>query len=145
MEQFAGPTGHMALRVWRAGILIEDIRISNLIVAGSKLIHAQLLGGVVLGNSVTQVGFGSNTIAASAGNTALSVDAYIKGIDTISYPAPNQVSFAISLGAVEGNGLVLSEYGLLTDSGALYARLVRTSALVKDASIMIQSTWTISF
>lgn len=144
-DRVTSPIGWMALKVWQSGVLIEDIRLSNLIVAGSKLIHAQLLGGIVAGNSVAQVGFGSNPLAAALGNTSLSVDAYIKAIDSISYPTPNQVAFAISLAAVEANGLVLAEYGLLTSSGALYSRLVRAAPLVKDASITLQSTWVITF
>jgi hypothetical protein len=145
IDQSPGPSGWMALRMWRHGTLVEDVRLPNLVVAGSKLIHAQLVGGVTAGNSITQVGFGSNPLAPIPGNNGLSVDAYIKALDAISYPAPNQVSFDISLAAVEGNGLSLSEYGLLTAAGALYSRLVRTAPLIKDASISIQATWTISF
>lgn len=144
-DRLRAPTGWLSVRIWRHGLLIEDIRLPNLIVAGSKLIHAQLLGGIVAGNSVTQVGFGSTLTAPAPGNTALSVDAYVKAVDTISYPMPNQVAFGISLAAVEANGLLLAEYGLLTASGALYSRLVRTAPLVKDASITLQSTWVITY
>lgn len=145
MDRLASPCGWLALKTWRAGRLIEAVRLQNLIVSGSTLIHAQLLGGAVAGNSISQVGFGSNIAAPAAGNNSLSVDAYIKPVDAISYPAPNQVAFTISLAAVEANGLVLAEFGLLTASGTLYARLVRTATLNKDASISISATWTISF
>jgi hypothetical protein len=145
IDRLAAPRGLLEVRVWRDGRLIEHTRDANMIVVGSKFMHAQLLGGAVAGNSVTQVGFGSTTIAAAGGNTALSVDAYIKPVDGIDYPASNQVAFGISLGAFEANGLLLAEYGLLSDVGTLYARLVRAAPMVKDASIVINSTWTVTF
>lgn len=145
MDRLFRPVGWLDVYIRRDGIVVEQQRLPNLIVAGSQLIHAQLLGGIIAGNSITQVGFGSSGMAPAPGNTGLSVDAYAKDVDAISYPAANQVAFAISLGAVEANGLELSEYGLLTAAGALYSRLVRTAPLVKDASITLQASWVITF
>lgn len=139
------PQGLLEVRIWRDGQLIEHTFDRNLVVVGSKFLHAQLLGGAVAGNSITQVGFGSTAAAADKSNSALSVDAYIKAVDGISYPALNQVSFAISLGLFEANGLLLAEYGLLSNAGTLFARLVRAAPLVKDASISINSTWTVTY
>lgn len=144
-KTFVAPRGSLEVRVWRDGHLIEHTRDDNLIVTGSKFIHAQLLGGMVAGNSVGQVGFGSNAAPAALGNTSLSVDAYVKAVDAITYPSSNQVAFAISLGSLEAQGLSLAEYGLLTASGLLYSRLVRAAPLVKDGSVVISSIWTITF
>jgi hypothetical protein len=139
------PRGFVDICVWRAGVLIERTLGPNLIVGGSRFIHAQLLGAGGSGNTITQVGFGSSVLPAADGNASLSVDAYIKPVDAVSYPAANKVAFGISLGLVEANDLVLAEYGLLTATGRLYARLVRTAPLVKDGSVSLSATWTITF
>ena len=144
-DTLAAPTGSLAVRVWRHGVLIEDSLHNNLIVGGSKLIHAQLLGGAVAGNSIVEVGFGSTLSPAAPGNTSLSLDAYTKAVDDITYPLPNQVSFHITLGNLEANGQLISEYGLLTASGALYARLVRSAPLIKDLSMALDAQWTVTF
>jgi hypothetical protein len=139
------PRGFVDVCVWRAGVLVERITGPNLIVGGSRFVHAQLLGSGGADNTITQVGFGSSGLPAADGNASLSVDAYIKPVDAVSYPAVNEVAFDISLGLVEANDLALAEYGLLTATGRLYARLVRTAPLVKDASVSLSATWTITF
>lgn len=145
IECAPAPLGLLDVRIWRHGRLIEHTIDMNMIVVTSKFIHAQLLGGAVTGNSIQQVGFGSTSTPAAMGNTGLSVDAYIKAVDSISYPAANQVAFAISLGAIEANGQVLAEYGLLTGNSGLYARQVRAAPINKDSSVSINATWTITF
>lgn len=142
---FFAPRGVLEVRVWRNGRLIEHTRDDNLIVDGSKLIHAQLVGGDAAGNSITQIGFGSTATPAAPGNTGLSVDAYIKAWDARSYPAPNQVAFSFSLSELEALGLSLAEYGLFTGSNALYARRVRAAPLAKDQSVSIAAIWTVSY
>lgn len=128
--------------IWRDGRLIEHSRRKNLIVDQAKFIQAQLIGGAVAGNSVTQVGFGSNPAAPMLGNTSLSADAYVKPLDTVSYSAPNKVDFSYSLGSLEALGLSLAELGLLTASNLLFARLVRQAPLIKDQSISLAAIWT---
>lgn len=138
------PTGDFLLRVYRRGVLVEVIDEHNLIVDNSKLIHAHLLGGDVTNRSVTQIGYGTNATAPVGGNTALT-GAYIKPIDTVSYPATNQVQFAFSLGSAESNPLAISEFGLLTAGSMLYARKVRSAPLNKDTDLSFSGTWTINF
>jgi hypothetical protein len=144
-ERPFGPSGWLDVRVWRDGVLIEHTWDANIVVSNARLAHAQLVGGAVIGNSITQIGFGSSSAAPALGNTGLSVDAYIKSVDQITYPFPNQVAFDISLAEVEANGIVLAEYGLLLGNGGLYARRVRSAPLNKDASVRIAATWTVSF
>lgn len=139
------PTGRLAVRIWRNGRLIEDFEGPNMVVIGSQFIAAQLLGGTVTGNTIQQAGFGSNLTPASFQNNSLSVDAYYKSIDGVTFPATNQVTFALSLGAYEANGNTLAEYGLITGSGMLFARLVRSATLIKDISVTLNALWTISY
>lgn len=143
-DRFAAPSGRFLLKVFRSGLLVEEMDEKNLIVDGSKLIHAKLLGGTVANNSVTQIGFGTNGTAPSGGNTALTSQ-FAKTLDTVTYPASNQVSFNFSLASGEDNGQAIMEFGLLTGSGALYARKVRSTALNKDSDISLAGSWIISF
>lgn len=138
------PSGVLTYRVYRRGQLIEEVKDSNLIVIGSQVTHAHLLGGDVTGNSVTRMGFGTNGAAPVFGNTALT-GAYTNGLAAPTYPASNQVSFPFALSTLEANGMAIAEFGLLTTSGTLYARKTRASALNKDTDITLSGTWVITF
>ena len=139
-----GPSGLFVLRVYRRGRLIEVFEERNLIVDNSKQIHAKLLGGSVTNQSVTQFGVGTNGTPPVGGNTSLT-GAYLKNVDTVTYPATNQVQFAFSLGTGEANGMAISEFGLLTAGSTLYARKVRSAPLNKDTDLTFSGTWVISF
>lgn len=138
------PSGHFLMKVWRRGVLIDQMDEKNLIVIGSQATHAHLLGGDVANRSITQISFGTGAVAPDFGNTTITAP-YTKALDSVSYPAANQVAFAFSLGSGEDNGMAISEFGLLTAGNVLYARRTRTSALSKDADIALSGTWTITF
>lgn len=138
------PNGRLVINVFKRGVLVETFDEQNLIVDGYKQTHARLLGGDVTNRSVTQFGVGTNGTAPAAGNTALT-GAFTKAIDTVSYPATNQVKFDFSLSSAEANGMAILEFGLFTGGGVLYARRVRSSALNKDSDISISGSWTITF
>lgn len=142
------PTGHFILEVFRKGALIERIDEKNLIVVGSQNTHAKLLGGNVTNQSVTQIGFGTNATAPVFSNTALT-GSYVKAIDSVAYPATNEVQFNFSLG-IGGEdsgayGLAISEFGLLNGVSVLYARKTRALPLNFNSDISFQGSWTISF
>ncbi|WP_407122183.1 hypothetical protein [Bradyrhizobium sp. STM 3561] len=138
------PSGLFTLRIYRRGELVEVFEEPNLIVIGSQQAHAKLLGGDVTGQSVTQIGFGTNGAAPVFSNTSLT-GAYAKNVDAVSYPATNQVQFAFSLGIGEANGMAISEFGLLTAGGALYARKTRSTPLNKDDDITLSGTWSVFY
>lgn len=138
------PSGLFVLDIYRRGQLIERFEEENLIVIGSKVTHARLLGGDVTNRSVTQFGVGTNGAAPVEGNTNLTGQ-YVKAIDGVSYPATNQVQFQFSLGSGEANGMAILEFGILTAGNTLYARKVRTLPLNKEIDISLSGTWTISF
>jgi hypothetical protein len=137
------PVGHFLLTVYRHGRLVETMDRPNLIVTGSRHAHATLLGGATSG-VITDIGFGSSLTPAAYGNTTLTAP-YTKAVDGVSYPASNAVAFAFSLGTGEDNGAAIGEFGLLTANGALYARIVRSTALIKTSDLSFTSTWTITF
>ena len=138
------PTGFFSIDVFVDGKLVEHFEENNLIVDNSKQIHAKLLGGAFTNQNIAQIGFGTNGTAPAAGNAALT-SAYLKAIDTVSYPAANQVQFNFSLASSENNGMAILEFGLFTAGGTLYARRVRSAALNKDTDVSINGSWIISF
>lgn len=138
------PHGHFRLNVFRRGHLIEVIDEANLVVGGASQANAQLVGGAVTGNSITQIAYGTNGTAPVTGNTAITAP-YAKSVDGVSYPAANQAAFAFSLGSGEANGMGIYEFGLLTTAGVLYARKVRTVVLNKASDLSFTGTWTLSF
>lgn len=143
-DQAPWPSGVLRVDVFCHGRLVESDTGGNLVVAGHGPIQAALLSGNGAGKNLAQIGFGSNTAVPVPGNTDLSADAYFKPLDGISFPAANQIAVAFSLGLFEALGISLSEYGLLTSDGTLYARRVRISPLLKDSSIQLTGTWTIT-
>ena len=142
------PFGDFYLEIFRKGDLIEVVDEKNLIVVGSQSIHANLLGGNVANHSVTQIGFGTSLAAPAFGNTVLTAP-FIKAIDSVAFPASNEVQFNFSLGVGGGDsgafGLAIGEFGLLTPLGVLYARKTRSAALNFNSDISLQGSWTISF
>lgn len=138
------PTGDFHLEIYRGGKLIEVMDEKNLIVVGSQQTHAHLLGGDVTNRSVSQIGFGTNGTAPAFSDSALTTP-YLKGVDSVSYPATNQVQFDFSLASGEANGLAIFEFGLLTTAGVLYARKVRSAVLNKGTDISLTGSWTINF
>lgn len=143
-DSFRAPTGRLSYKVYRKGAVIEEFDDHNLIVVGSQVTHAHLLGGDVTNRSLTQIGFGTNGTTEAFANTALT-GAYVNNLAAPTYPASNQVSFGFSLASTEANGLAIMEFGLLTAGGVLYARRTRSSALNKQSDISLSGTWIISF
>lgn len=146
LDLFRGqPRGELYYEVRRAGKLIEVVRERNLIVDNSKTIHAKLLGGTSLNQTVTQFGVGTSGTAPVGGNTALTAP-FLKAIDgSPTFPATGQVQFAFSLATTEANGLAIMEFGLLTANNTLYARRVRATALNKASDISLAGLWLITF
>ncbi|WP_175787392.1 hypothetical protein [Burkholderia anthina] len=140
------PTGRLTFEVRERGKLIETFDEKNLIVVGSQQTHAWLLGGNVANNSLTKFGIGTNGAAPVFGNTSLTGQ-YANALTNVTYPAGNQVQFSFGLGSGDSSafGMAIMEFGLLTGTGVLYARKVRSSALNFAADISLAGTWTISF
>jgi hypothetical protein len=142
------PSGRFFLHVFKRGELVETFEENNLIVIGSQQTHAHLLGGDVANRSVTQMSFGTGIAAPAFGNTSLT-SPYTKAIDSVSYPLTNQVQFAFSLGLAGGDtsayGMAISEFGLVTAGGVLYARKTRSAPLNFASDVSFQGTWCISF
>jgi hypothetical protein len=138
------PEGIFTLEVRRHGELIELYEDKNLVVDASKQQLARLIGGDVTNRSITKIGFGTSGTAPAAGNTTLT-GAFVKALGTVTYPVAGTVQFAFTLGTSEGNGLSIMEFGLFTAGDVLFARKVRTGAIVKDSDLTLAGTWQITF
>ncbi|MCW4589736.1 hypothetical protein NO263_03980 [Gluconacetobacter entanii] len=138
--------GRVDLKIWRAGILIAHEMSSNLIVAGAADMKAALLSGDVTGKyAISQVGFGTNASPAQETDDALT-GAYVKSVDGITAnAATGQLTVAFSLATTEANGISISEYGILSANGLLFARRVRDLPLLKASDLSFSGTWQITF
>jgi hypothetical protein len=143
-DSFRPPTGRLSYAVFRKGEVIEEVDDHNLIVVGSQVTHAHLLGGDTANRSLTQIGFGTSGTTEVFANTALT-GVYKNNLAAPTYPASNQVSFGFALASTEANGMAILEFGLYTAGGLLYSRRTRTQALNKLSDISLSGTWVISF
>lgn len=143
-DQLRAPRGEFLMHTYVGGVLVDTYHDANLIVDGSKRVHAHLLGGDFSGNKVTQVAFGTNGTPPVGGNTQITAP-FVKPIGSVTYAVDGQVTFNFTLGSGEANGMAIFEFGLLTEGGALYARKVRTSALAKESDVSLSVAWTIYF
>lgn len=143
-DDIRGPRGRLEFVVRRGGRVIESFCENNLVVDASKLPLSRLVGGSVAGQSITSIAFGTNGVAPAAGNTTITAP-FTKAVDSVEYPATNQVKFNFSLSSTEANGMSISEFGLLTGGGTLFARKTRAAALAKDSDLSLTGSWTLTF
>ena len=143
-DEVSPAKGELCYEIRRDGRLVESVSGCNLVVVGSKTCLSRLVGGAVTGKQITTIGFGTSGTAPVAGNTALA-GAFTKAVDSVTYPASNQVRFAFSLTTAEANGMAIMEFGLLSGDGTLFARKVRSAAFNKDSDVSVAGTWTLTF
>ena len=143
-DEVSPAKGELCYEIRRDGRLVESVSGCNLVVVGSKTCLSRLVGGAVTGKQITTIGFGTSGTEPVAGNTALA-GAFTKAVDSVTYPASNQVRFAFSLTTAEANGMAIMEFGLLSGDGTLFARKVRSAAFNKDSDVSVAGTWTLTF
>jgi hypothetical protein len=135
-------SGEFSLLVYEDGELKESYKDANLVVTLGKTAVAKLLAGEVTGRSITKISAGTNGTAPVVGDSAITAP-FEKNITGFAYPSANSVRFDFSLESGEANGMSIREFGLITAGGQLFARKVR-SEIVKNASVRIVGTWTIT-
>lgn len=122
--------------------LIEDFYKKNTIVDVGRGALCTLMGGTTSGQ-ITKIGFGTSDSTPSVSDTALT-SAYIKSLNTPTYPTSTSVQFAYTLLPNEAIGKVITEYGLYFDDGTtLFSRIIRT-ATTKLSNIQLSGTWRIT-
>jgi len=137
------PRGCLRLSVYEQGQLIEQTEGGNRVVGHSKLILSRLAFGDSAW-AIKQIGFGVNG-EATADSDSMLTSAYVKAIASVTYPSQRSIAFNFSLDAGEAVGKPISEMGLLSANGALFARKTRASPLVKTAVMAFSGSWIITF
>jgi hypothetical protein len=139
---------HMAgifqMKVFKAGILIEEYEDRNLIVNGARVQMAHLLSGNVDDMHVTQIAFGTNGTPPVVFDADIT-NQFAKNLEAFSYPEIGRVQFDWELLTTEDNGMAILEFGLLSEDGTLFARKTRTNPIFKESDISIEGHWTIIF
>lgn len=125
------------------GHVIEHYEDLNLVVNNGRQIVMQLLGSANTNKKLSKLAVGTNGTQPVATNTAIT-GSYVKNLGTVSYPTVSSVRFDWTLGAGEGNGILIREFGILSTDNTLFARKVR-EAINKNSDIILSGNWTISF
>ncbi len=136
--------GILRLQATRHGRVVLEEELRNVITDGAKDIQARLIGGDVGNRSITQIGVGTGAGPALASNTGLT-NALLRPITGVTYPAPGQVHFTFAFGVEVANGMAITEFGLFTAGGLLFARRVRSGPFFKDSDTILAGLWAIYY
>ncbi len=140
-----GPSkGIFRLNVFVRGELVDEYEETNLLVDQGRSNVTRLLGGDGANLQITQIGFGTSGIVPAAGNTALT-NQFLKTLTSHSYPTATSVQFNFDLATTDANGLMIMEFGLITASGTLHARKVRSAALAKASDMSLSGSWALLY
>lgn len=134
--------GSLEVAVLRRGQLVDWWRDDNLIVDGARDMLAQLIAGDGAGDSVAEIGFGTDGTAPNPDDTGLT-SPYWRSLTGHSYPDQGKVEFTWELTVSEANGLMIREFGLRASNGNLFSRKAR-GIIEKNDDISLEGTWTIT-
>lgn len=110
------PSG--CVRLLRDGVKIWEG--CNLVVNAGLPAFAKLAAGVMTGQYVSAVGYGSGNVAPTVNDTDLSLaPKYYNAVGAATYPSPGTVTFSFSLVAADyaAYGMSVQEIGLYANSG----------------------------
>jgi len=138
--------GILEYRIYRNGMLVEEVSEENLIVNVGRAQMAKMLGGDFTNRNVNRVSFGTNGTEPALPDTAIT-NPHTKAIASIDYPGSGQVRFNWTLTTAEANGKAILEFGLLCADNTLFSRRVRESGkpIHKESDISLEGSWTIIF
>ena len=126
--------------------LINEFDNHNLITLSGFELITFLLVGAPGSNKITKVGVGDGTNTPHEDDVGLS-NAYIRAINSYTYPKDNVVEFRIAFDSCDANGLLISEFGLFSEGLQLFSRKLLTEeglpAIPKDSDIIIEGYWSI--
>ena len=138
--------GQLNIKVYKIidGIktLIDGFEDDNLITISVLQLITYLLVGHPGNNKVTKVGVGDGTTEPARGDTGLS-NAFIKSVNSYTFPSENSVKYKFAFNSGDGNGLLVSEFGLFSTDEVIFSRKLRTPAIPKDSDIIIEGDWTV--
>lgn len=124
------------------GKVLHEFTDNNLVVTLGKTNMCKLLGGNAAGVLINQIAVGEGTSAPDVSDTGPLTNQFKKAVDSATYPDVNSVLFAWQLTTSEGNGLAITEFGLMNSNDVLCTRKVR-SAINKTSAFSIVGSWKI--
>jgi hypothetical protein len=127
----------------KKGNVIEEYEDRNLIVDKARYNMAQLISVAANNYYIDSIAFGVGTNDANVADLGLTSPINF-AFDSIEYPDNNSVAFNWSLGLSDANGIAITEFGLMSHNGDLFARKVR-AAINKTSDFTITGTWKIIF
>lgn len=135
--------GRLSVKVIdRAGKVVSEDTGNNLIVDMGYKVTADLLSGQ-MGAAITKAAVGTNPAAPDPADIQIT-DAFIVTVDGVDSLGDTTIRFNFTIPYdCAANGKVISEYGLMTQNGRLFARRTRAS-VTKTANLMIAGAWDIS-
>jgi hypothetical protein len=142
MNENISAKGSVHLKVYKGGVLIEDVTQDNLIVNVGRQSLSRLLGDALTAKRVTQIGFGTAATPVAGSQTSLE-GAFLKALDGVSY-AGTTASFPFTLAESENNGVTIREFGLFSNDNTMFSRIVR-NPISKTSDIRLEGVWSITF
>lgn len=136
--------GKFYLRVYRKGCLVEEWQDHNLVVNAAREQMTRLIASATEDKFINRIAFGTNGSEPDVSDTLIT-NQFVKPISAYSFPKTGEVRFDWLLKETENNGMAISEMGLLTADGKLFARKVRQNPLNKASDISLEGHWIISF
>jgi hypothetical protein len=136
--------GKFYLRVYRKCVLVEEWGDPNMIVNAARHLMARLISEGAENLFINRIAFGTNGSIPEASDTLIT-NQFVKSLSGHSFPKTGDVQFDWLLKDTENNGMAISEFGLLTADGTLFARKVRTYPINKESDISLEGHWIISF
>jgi hypothetical protein len=136
--------GILRLRIYRSGVLVEDVTLDNLVTNLGLGQYSKLAAGDPAAVTIARVGIGEENTPPQLTDFELD-NPFFKDLSGYVYPANGQVKFSFTIGQLEANGMDVQEFGLFDSADTvLFAR--RTKPIgIKTADMEIVGDWTIWF
>jgi len=140
-------SGSVEIRVKnvKTGEVVEHTKIKNLDLNNFYVQEASLLAGEGLTTKyIDRMVFGTGTVAPVVTDTGLTGTVTASGTFSASYPSTTSVQFVGTLEGSQGNGVALTEMGLMCADGTLVTRTL-FGPMTKSSLFSIEISWTIEW
>jgi hypothetical protein len=143
-DKLDGLKGIFTLKIIdKNGKIIEEYEDRNLIVDKAKYNMARLISSAGNNYYINTIAFGTSTVPPSSNDLTIT-GGISKAISAVVYPDGTSVRFDWTLELNEGNGIAITEFGLKSQNGDLFARKTR-AAINKASDFRIEGSWRIFF
>ena len=142
------PRGEVDFKIFKNGILYDEIHLNNQILNIGKSLLMNSLVGADLGNKIVGIiGIGDSDTANDVTMLDLQgISNFKKDIDSYTFPNYNEVKINFSIGTSEGNGINVKEFGLFSaDNTTIFNRVIwGGSSFVKTVDFTLVGSFLIT-